>query len=92
MGMQRAMEFAELVRQGQMKLDVALYDHLENNHVPRLSFEVWGDLCKRALDEVRRAPTPEEIPWDKEFDHPTEEDETVTVQAIFEGFHLHPFL
>ena len=89
MGRLQAMEFANLVEEGQTSLDMALEWHLTANHYPPVPVAMVA-VCKEAIrlselgeyDEM--VELPEGISW---------KDQTVApVRNIVEAHHLEDFI
>lgn len=70
----------------QIKFDAALYNHLRYNHYPPLPYDIFGPICKQAIDLANREE------WDTEIALPDtiqwKGKDSVPVHAVIEEFHL----
>lgn len=89
MGGMHAMEYAESVESGELKLRTALLQHLQYNHYPPVPAEMV-DPCIRAINKANAGE------WDAKVRMPkgiTYKGKTLApVSAMVENFHLDYFL
>ena len=83
MGNMRACGMAEAVRDGQITLRVALYDHLISNHYPSVD-PAFVDTALAAISKVDGNEDDHEIAMPNGI--------TKTAAQIVDGLHLEPFV
>jgi hypothetical protein len=89
MGSMRAIDFNEQVKAGNIRLEIALMDHLEANHYPPLPVA----LVPTAMHAIDLANIGD---WDEVIDMPPRiqfrDRDTASVSEIVKSMHLDAFL
>jgi hypothetical protein len=83
MGNTFAIDLSEQVKQENLKLEIALEQHLQYNHYPPVP-TVFIPSCKKAIELAN------DEKWDEELALPN--GKTLTVTQIIEGLHLEWFV